>query len=116
MPPFLLLFIKSERAVIGLLLTVQLKQQWQHCQLKLCNKFSNCYLLSGLYQQTKHVLVDYPRNVPYDYFDTNNAAHLINIILNLRSDIVLVDITPFLHIIEAQTLDISTVIDSNRHR
>jgi hypothetical protein len=115
-PPFPLLFTKSERAVMGLLLTVQLEQQWQHCQLKLCDEFGNCYLLPGPYQQTKHVLVDYPRNVPYDYFDTNDAAHLINIILDPRSDIVPVDITPFLHIIEAQTPDVSTVIDSNRHR
>jgi hypothetical protein len=28
---------------------------------------------------------------------------------------MLVDITPFLYIIEAQTLDISAIIDSNRH-
>lgn len=116
LPPFPLLFTKSERAAMGLLLTVQLDKQWQHCQLKLCDKFGNCYPLPGPYHQTKHLLVDFPRNVPYDYFSSDDAAHLINMILDPRSDIVPVDITPFLHIVEAQTPDVSAVIDSNRHR
>ena len=116
LPPFPLLFTKSERAVMGLLLTVQLDKQWQHCQLKLCDELGNCYYLPGPYAQTKHLLLHYPRNVPYDYFETKDAVHLINMILDPRSDIVPVDIAPFLHIVEAQTPDVSAVIDSNRHR
>lgn len=79
--------------------------------LHLCDSKGTPYELPGSHGQTGHGLDNHPRNFQYDYFEIDEAAYMIMMIVNPKPDTMPIDLEPFFALIDVQTPDVSTMTD-----